>query len=72
MLLEGIANTHNLGIKNKKINLGKNGEIIVNQNSQTSVKNVFAIGDVTDRLNLTPVAIAEGEPLQKTNLMGKI
>ena len=36
------------------------GAIIVNEWSQTSISSIYAIGDATDRLNLTPVAIAEG------------
>ena len=42
------------------IAVGKRGEIPVNADSATSVPSIFAVGDVTDRINLTPVAIAEG------------
>jgi glutathione reductase (NADPH) len=44
-----------LGVK-----LGKQGEIIVDDMSQTNLPSLYAIGDVTNRINLTPVAIAEG------------
>ena len=40
--------------------MGENGEVLVNDNSQTNIKSIYAIGDVTDKINLTPVAIAEG------------
>ncbi len=50
-----------------KLNLGKtdveqkkNGAIIVDEFSKTNIDNIYAIGDVTDRINLTPVAIREG------------
>jgi glutathione reductase (NADPH) len=39
---------------------GRKGEIVVDEYSQTGVPSVYAIGDVTDRVNLTPVAIREG------------
>ncbi|MEO7328228.1 MAG: FAD-dependent oxidoreductase, partial [Minicystis sp.] len=42
------------------------GAIIVDEWSRTSVPNVYAVGDVTDRLNLTPVAIAEGRAVAET------
>jgi len=53
-------NSGNIGLETLGINLGINGEICVNEYSHTSIKGVFAIGDVTNRMNLTPVAIAEG------------
>ena len=52
--------TDNLGLENLGIEQGANGKIVVNEFYQTSVENIFAIGDVTDRMQLTPVAIEEG------------
>ena len=52
-------NTKNIGLEDLGVKLNKNGAIIVNNNQESSVENVFAIGDVTDRLNLTPVAIKD-------------
>ena len=49
---------------------GSRGEIIVDDNNQSSIPGVFAIGDVTDRVNLTPVAIAEGRAVAE-NLFNK-
>jgi len=40
--------------------------VLVDEWSKTSVANIYAIGDVTDRLNLTPVAIAEGRAIAET------
>ncbi len=53
-------NIDGLGLENLDINLGHNKKIIVNKFNQTNVDSIYAIGDVTDRINLTPVAIAEG------------
>jgi len=50
--------------------IGSKGEIIVDANNQSSIPGVFAIGDVTDRVNLTPVAIAEGRAVAE-NLFNK-
>jgi glutathione reductase (NADPH) len=41
------------------VDMDKNGAIKVNEFSRTSVSNIYAVGDVTDRLNLTPVALME-------------
>ena len=54
-------NTANLGLFDLgESKLGKQGEIIVDDMSQTNLPSLYAIGDVTNRINLTPVAIAEG------------
>ena len=49
----------NLNIKNTKVKITKRGDIIVNDYYETHHKNIFAIGDVINRVQLTPVAIAE-------------
>jgi glutathione reductase (NADPH) len=53
-------NSAGLGLEIAGVKLDSNGAIIVNEYSQSSVDNIYAVGDVTDRRNLTPVAIAEG------------
>ncbi len=53
-------NTANLGLDDLGVKLGKQGEVIVDELSQTNLPSLYAIGDVTNRINLTPVAIAEG------------
>jgi len=54
------AHTVGLGLENAGVNVDKNGAVIVNELSQSNTKNIYAVGDVTDRVNLTPVAIREG------------
>ncbi len=52
--------TQNLGLDKAGVLLGSRGEIVVDTYSQTNVPSVYAVGDVTNRLNLTPAAIREG------------
>jgi glutathione reductase (NADPH) len=52
--------TAGLGLEQAGVALGANGQVLVNDFYQTNVDNIYAIGDVTDRLQLTPVAIEEG------------
>ncbi len=59
-------NSAGLGLQDIGVQLGRNGEIRVDEFSQTAVPSVFAIGDVTDRVNLTPVAIREGMAFAET------
>ncbi len=54
-----IPNTENLNLKNTDVKINNNGAIIVDKYFKTSAKNIFALGDVIDRIQLTPVAIAE-------------
>ena len=56
-------NTNDLKVKNIGLKINKNNAIEVNNKLETNIKNIFALGDVTDRVNLTPVAIAEGHAL---------
>ncbi len=55
-----IPNIEKLGLNEIGIKTGKQGNIIVNEFNQTNIESIYAIGDVTDKINLTPVAIAEG------------
>ena len=55
-----MPNTAQLGLDRLNVDSAKNGAIVVNAEGQSSVPSLYAIGDVTDRVNLTPVAIAEG------------
>ncbi|XP_074579475.1 glutathione reductase, chloroplastic-like [Curcuma longa] len=59
-------NTKNLGLEDVGVELAKNGAILVDDYSQTSVDSIWAVGDATDRLNLTPVALMEGGAFAKT------
>lgn len=58
--------TRGLGLENTGVKLGRRGEIVVDEWSQTAVPSIFAVGDVTDRINLTPVAIREGHSFADT------
>lgn len=59
-----------LGLTQLGVAMEENGRIIVDDGSETTVPGIYAIGDVTNRLNLTPVAIAEGHNLAD-RLFGK-
>ncbi|KAK1560123.1 hypothetical protein Q3G72_022433 [Acer saccharum] len=59
-------NTKNLGLESVGVKMAKNGAIEVDEYSRTSVPSIWAVGDVTDRINLTPVALMEGGALAKT------
>lgn len=59
-------NSAGLGLEELGVKLGRRGEILVDAYSQTAVPSVYAIGDVTDRVNLTPVAIREGMAFVRT------
>ena len=54
-------NTAGLGLDSAGIALGEGGEIPVDEASKTSCASIYAVGDVTDRVQLTPVAIREGQ-----------
>ena len=59
-------NTVGLGLENVSIDVGEMEEIPVDSHSKTSVDSIYAVGDVTDRAALTPVAIREGAAFAKT------
>ena len=58
--------TSNLGLAQVGVKLNQKGAIAVDEHNRTSVENIFAVGDVTDRINLTPVAINEGRMFAET------
>jgi glutathione reductase (NADPH) len=59
-------NTAGLGLEGAGVRLAGDGAVAVDRYSRSSVDSIHAIGDVTNRLNLTPVATAEGMALAKT------
>lgn len=63
-------NSNDLGLEALGVELGRKGQIIVDDFSQTAVPSIYAIGDVTDRVNLTPVAIREGMAFVETVFKG--
>jgi len=54
------ANTRGIGLEEAGVKLTSNGAIEVDEFSQTAVPSIYAVGDVTGRMELTPVAIREG------------
>ena len=59
-------NTTGLGLQKAGVELGWNGHMVVDSYSKSSVESIYAVGDVTDRANLTPVAIREGTAFIET------
>jgi glutathione reductase (NADPH) len=66
-----VPNTAGLGLEALGVELGPAGEIRVDELSRSSLPGVWAIGDVTDRLNLTPVALHEGACFARTVFGGR-
>ena len=61
-----VPNTIGLGLEQVGVELGWNGRLVVDEFSKSSVDNIYAVGDVTDRMNLTPVAIHEANAFAET------
>ena len=59
-------NSHGLGLQDLGVKINRRGAIEVDEYSKTAVDNIYAIGDVTDRIQLTPVAIREGMAFTET------
>ncbi|TIV92852.1 MAG: glutathione-disulfide reductase, partial [Mesorhizobium sp.] len=65
-----IPNTENMGLEGVGVELGKTGAIVVDEYSRTNIDNIWAIGDVTHRVQLTPVAIHEAMCFIETAFKG--
>jgi glutathione reductase (NADPH) len=65
-----LPNAAGLGLEALGVQIGPKGQIMVDDYSQTAVPSIFAVGDVTDRINLTPVAIREGHAFADTVFRG--
>jgi glutathione reductase (NADPH) len=63
--------TDGLGLENAAISLGSAGEIPVDDHGKTSCDSIYAVGDVTNRVQLTPVAIREGQAFADRVFGGK-
>ena len=61
-----LPNTMGIGLQTAGVELGWNGHIVVDEFSRSSVDTLYAVGDVTDRVNLTPVAIHEATAFAET------
>ena len=63
-------NITGLGLDEAGVRVSGNGAVIVDDRSCTSVPSIFAVGDVTDRVSLTPVAIGEGHAFADSEFGG--
>jgi glutathione reductase (NADPH) len=59
-------NTEGMGLKEVGVELGDSRQVKVDADNRSSVPSIFAVGDVTDRIQLTPVAIREGQAFADT------
>jgi glutathione reductase (NADPH) len=59
-------NVAKIGLNEVGVEIAKNGGVAVDEYSRTTVQNIYAVGDVTNRINLTPVAIREGHAFADT------
>ena len=66
-----IPNVEGLGLDAAGVELGAKGQIKVDAHSRTNVPSIFAVGDVTDRIQLTPVAIREGHAFADSQFGGE-
>ena len=66
-----IPNVQGLGLEDLGIELGERGQVKVDASSRSSVPSIFAVGDVTDRIQLTPVAIREGHAFADSEFGGQ-
>lgn len=66
-----VPNTVGLGLEAAGVSLAKNGAVVVDEFSRSTTPSIFAVGDVTDRINLTPVAIREAQAFAQTEFMGQ-
>ena len=63
--------TKGLGLEAAGVEINDKGAVVVDAYSKTNVENIWAVGDVTDRINLTPVAIREGAAFSETEFYGR-
>lgn len=66
-----IPAVHDIGLENVNVEQRDNGAIIIDEEFRTSEPNIFALGDVTDRLQLTPVAIEEAMCFASSQFLGE-
>jgi glutathione reductase (NADPH) len=64
-------NVAKIGLDEVGVEIAKNGGVAVDEYSRTKVANIYAVGDVTNRINLTPVAIREGHAFADTVFGGR-
>jgi glutathione reductase (NADPH) len=59
-------NTEELGLEQAGVELGEHGAVVVDADNRTTVESIYAVGDVTNRVQLTPIAIREGQAFADT------
>jgi glutathione reductase (NADPH) len=64
-------NTSGLGLEKAGVALNEKGAVVVDKYSRTNIENIWAVGDVTDRINLTPVAIREAMAFFETAILNR-
>ena len=63
--------TQGLGLETAGVKLGDRGAIIVDEDNRSNIESIYAVGDVTDRVQLTPIAIREGQAFADSVFGGK-
>ena len=66
-----VPNTDGLGLAEAGVKLDSDGAVVVGDDNRSSVASIFAVGDVTNRVQLTPVAIREGQAFADSEFGGK-
>jgi glutathione reductase (NADPH) len=66
-----VPNVAKIGLENIGVEIAKSGGVAIDEYSRTTVQNIYAVGDVTNRINLTPVAIREGHAFADTVFGGR-
>jgi glutathione reductase (NADPH) len=64
-------NTDGLGLENAGVELGAHGAVVVDADNRTTCDSIYAVGDVTNRVQLTPIAIREGQAFADTQFGNK-
>ncbi len=67
-----LPNTRGLGVEEIGVELARNGAVVVDERYRTSVPSIWALGDVTDRIKLTPVALAEAMVFARNLFKGDV
>ena len=66
-----VPNTTDMGLKEAGVTLGPDGAVVVDDYSRSNIDHIYAVGDCTNRINLTPVAIREGQAFVDTVFGGR-
>jgi glutathione reductase (NADPH) len=66
-----VPNTHGLGLETAGVEVDDKGGIVVDDDNRSTCPSIYAVGDVTNRIQLTPIAIREGQAFADTQFGGK-